>query len=144
VRALEATRLSGCALSRLQARHGFRDAPFDVRFLAVDLDRELHVARLRARTARMFASGLPDEVRTLWAAGFGPELRPLRSIGYREAGALLRGELERESAVEATFVATRRYAKRQRTWFRAEPGLRWLDAANPKAVLEAALRELFE
>jgi tRNA dimethylallyltransferase len=144
VRALEAGRLAGCPLSLQHARHRFADTPFDVRFLAVDLARDVHAERLRARTEAMFDAGLVEEVRGLEAAGYGPELRPLRSIGYREAGALLRGELGAEAAREATFIATRRLAKRQRTWFRAEPGLRWIDAANPEQVVEAAQRELFE
>jgi tRNA dimethylallyltransferase len=92
----------------------------------------------------MFSGGLPDEVQGLWTAGFSPELRPLRSIGYRQATALLQGRATLAAAIEDTYVATRRYAKRQRTWFRAEPGLRWLDAERPETVVESALRELFE
>ncbi len=144
VRALEALRLSGLPLSRMHARHRFGDAPFDVRFLALDLERELHLRRLRERTLRMFEAGLAREVEGLFAAGFGPELRPLRSIGYRQAAALLQGRASASAALEDTFIATRRYAKRQRTWFRSEPELRWLDASSPDAVLDVALRELLE
>ena len=66
----------------------------------------------------------------------------MQSIGYREVGALLAGECDEIEAREAIFVATRRYAKRQRTWFNAEPGLVWADAEAPAAVLERALEVL--
>ncbi len=142
VRALEAQRLAGRPLSEQHAAHGFRDEPFEVRWLALDLERDALWTRLHARTERMFQDGLVEEVRALHAAGFGPELRPLRAIGYREVGALLRGELTREGAQEAVLLATRRFAKRQRTWFRSEPGLAWLDAGRPAEALEIALAAL--
>ena len=66
------------------------------------------------------------------------ELRPLQAIGYREVGELLAGELREDEVREAISVATRRYAKRQRTWFNAEPGLAWLDADQPMKELERA------
>ena len=87
----------------------------------------------------MFDAGLVDEVRGLHAAGYGPELRPLRSIGYREVGEMLAGRMTEEEAREQIFVATRRYSKRQRTWFNAEPGLEWIDAGRPAAAVERAL-----
>jgi tRNA dimethylallyltransferase len=142
VRALEAHRRAGRPLSEQHAEHGFRDEPFDVRWLALDLERDALEARLRARTEQMFRDGLVDEVRALHAAGFGPALRPLRSIGYREVGALLRGELTLDAAREGVLLATRRFAKRQRTWFRAEPGVVWFDAARAAAALETALGAL--
>jgi tRNA dimethylallyltransferase len=142
VRALEAHRLAGRPLSEQHAEHGFRDEPFDVRWLALDLERDALWTRLRARTEQMFRDGLIDEVRALHAAGFGPALRPLRSIGYREVGAVLRGELTLDTAREAVLLATRRFAKRQRTWFRSEPELVWIDAARAGAAVEIALGAL--
>ena len=90
----------------------------------------------------MFAAGFVDEVRALHAAGYDARLRPLRAIGYREVGALLAGELDEATARERIWIATRRYAKRQRTWFRAEPGLEWLDADRREAAIERALAAL--
>jgi len=142
VRALEALRLGARPISEQQAGHAFADRPFDVRFLALALDRDVLSARLRARVAGMFAAGLADEVRALHAAGYGRELRSLRAIGYREACALVAGELGRDEAIERAWIATRRYAKRQRTWFRAEPGLEWLDAADRERAVARVLAEL--
>ena len=142
VRALEALRLGSRPISEQQARHGFGDRPFDVRFFGLAIEREALSQRLHARVAAMFAAGLGEEVRALHAAGYGRELRPLRAIGYREACAWVAGELELEEAIERAWVATRRYAKRQRTWFRAEPALEWLDADRPEAAAERVLAEL--
>jgi tRNA dimethylallyltransferase len=138
-RALEGTRLGGRPLSAQQAEHRFGDVPFDVRWLGLTLERDALWRRLRERVDRMFAAGLVEEVRSLHRAGYGPELRPLQAIGYREVGQLIAGRLTEAEAREAILLATRRYARRQRTWFRAEPALEWVDASEPEPILERAL-----
>ncbi len=90
-RALEVHRLGHRPLSTQQAQHGFRDRPFDVRWLGVFLERDSLWRRLRERVDCMFARGLVEEVRALYAAGYGPRLRPLQAIGYREVGWFLAG-----------------------------------------------------
>jgi tRNA dimethylallyltransferase len=96
--------------------------------IGLDLPRDVHAARLDARVAEFFAAGLVEEVRGLLRAGLSSGATPLKAIGYREvADALLAGRPP-EASQEEIARATRRYAKRQRTWFRAEPGLVWLDA----------------
>jgi tRNA dimethylallyltransferase len=139
LRALEAFRITGSPFHEQKRRHGFADQPFEIRWLALDLERAILWERIRLRVDRMFETGLVDEVRALYARGYGRNLRSLQSIGYRQVGQLLAGELTEAQAREAICVATRRYAKRQRTWFRAEPGLRWLDAADRRANLDLAL-----
>ncbi len=141
-RALEVHRTLQRPLSAELAQHGFRDRPFDVRWLGVFLERDRLWQRLRERVERMFARGLVDEVRALYAAGYGPTLRPLQAIGYREVGQLLAGRISEGEARAAIWVATRRYAKRQRTWFRAEPGLVWVEAQDRKGALDEASKLL--
>jgi tRNA dimethylallyltransferase len=141
-RALEVQRLGGRPQSEQHAEHGFTDRPFQVRWLALDVEREVLAKRIDARIEQMFARGLVDEVRGLHARGFGPELRSLQTIGYREVAELLAGRLTEPAAREAITTATRRYAKRQRTWFRSEPGLEWIPSNDPKAVIERAVAEL--
>jgi tRNA dimethylallyltransferase len=142
IRALEVAEVSAGPLSERHDAHRFGDRPFDVRWLALGLERELLWTRLRDRVDGMFREGLIEEVRQLYAAGYGPSLRPLQSIGYREVGLLLAGSMDEATAREATYLATRRYAKRQRTWFRAEPGLVWMDASRPSEALSAAVQLL--
>jgi len=142
VRALEALRLAARPISEQHAAHGFGDRPFEMRWLGLTLERGALAARLRARVDAMFAAGFVDEVRGLYAAGYRPELHPLRAIGYREVGELIAGRLDEATARERIWIATRRYAKRQRTWFRAEPGLAWLEAEPRAAAVERALAAL--
>ncbi len=142
VRALEALALGARPITEQHAQHRFGDRPFDVRWIGLALERDTLAQRLRARVAAMFAAGWVDEVRGLYAAGYAAKLRPLQSIGYREIGALLAGELDEVSARERTWIATRRYAKRQRTWFRAEPELDWIDADAREAAAERVLAEI--
>ncbi len=68
-----------------------------------------------------------EEVRSLWARGYGPDLPAMQSIGYLEAGRVLRGECGGEEALEDLVRSTERFAKRQRTWFRAEAEAVWFD-----------------
>jgi tRNA dimethylallyltransferase len=142
VRALEALALGARPISEQHAQHRFGDRPFDVRWIGLALDRDSLAERLRARVAGMFDAGWVDEVRALNAAGYGVKLRPLQSIGYREIGELLAREIDEPTARERIWIATRRYAKRQRTWFRAEPELDWIDADARDSARERVLAEI--
>ncbi len=130
IRALEVHALTGKPLSAWQAAHGFRAVELDIVTIGLRLERAELYARLDARCAEMIAAGLIDEVCTLWQAGFGPELAPLRSIGYREIGDYLQNRCSLDAARAAMAQATRRLAKRQMTWFRADPHVQWFDAGN--------------
>ena len=72
-------------------------------------------------------------------ARFDPQERAFSAVGYREAFAVLTGEWSVGEAIDRTVRRTRQFAKRQRTWFRAEPGVKWFDAAIPD-LAAAALR----
>jgi len=92
----------------------------------------------------MFESGLLQEVEGILRLGFSEHSKALQSIGYKEAVQCLRGELSEEQAVERTQTATRQYARRQRTWFRREPEVRWIngfgDAADVQETAKQHLR----
>jgi tRNA dimethylallyltransferase len=90
-----------------------------------------------------FARGLTDEVRGLLEAGVPPTANALKAIGYRQIVAGLRQGTAHEEMVLEVKRATRRYAKRQRTWFRKERGVTWLLADEPADVLEARVVELW-
>jgi tRNA dimethylallyltransferase len=107
--------------------------------LALHIERrELH-ARLDARVEAMFRDGLVDETRALLTR-FPATARPFGTIGYKEASAVVRGELTEAAAVAETKRRTRAYAKRQSTWLRSERNVHWLDAADRERALAAALR----
>jgi tRNA dimethylallyltransferase len=81
--------------------------------------------RIARRSEKMFASGLAEEVERLLEQGISRQARPFGSLGYRQALRYQEGELSPQQAVEETAKLTRRYAKRQMTWFRREPGVQW-------------------
>lgn len=115
----------------------FQDAPqppllagYDLDRLVLNPDRELLRERIARRFAMMFAEGAVDEVRALLLRGLDPALPALKAIGVPEIAALLRGEIAEAEAIERAVIATRQYAKRQRTWFRGRMGdWRWVDPA---------------
>jgi tRNA dimethylallyltransferase len=101
--------------------------------------------RIHARTEAMLARGWIDEVRALVGAGLPENAKPFDFIGYRELRAVLRSETKLEDAKAAIQQATRRYAKRQATWFRREAGVVWLDGFGDEAQVQAeALKSVKE
>ena len=101
---------------------------------------ELYAA-LNARATRMFADGLISETQTLLDSGLSPQLKPFTSLGYKQAVKVIFQNASREQAIEECQTMTRRYAKRQLTWFRREPGVAWIDGFGTKKwVQDEALR----
>jgi tRNA dimethylallyltransferase len=128
VRALEVRTVTGTPLSEhFKRTEGFLPGFRTVR-IGLQRERAELCRRIEARTERMFARGLVDEVRGLLASGLPESAPPFKALGYRHALAVLRGEMEPEAAAARTAFDTRRYAKRQMTWFRHMDGFRWFDA----------------
>ncbi len=141
IRALEIHALTGERASQQRAQHGFAGDRYRSIFWVLDPPREALYAAINARAKAMFDAGLVDEVRALVA----DDLRgaaPMGAVGYAQALACLDGQLSLEAAVADTAQKTRHYAKRQWTWFKKEPGARflkppWDAAAIAQAHLEA-------
>lgn len=137
IRALEIRLLEGKPVSELflQGRNpltGF----FPVK-LGLNPPRKLLYQRLDARAAYMFERGLIQEVRSLLRSGVPPDAKPFESLGYTQALQLLGGRLTLEQAIESTQKETRRYAKRQITWFRKEPQVNWLEGFGDDPDVQA-------
>jgi tRNA dimethylallyltransferase len=119
-----------------------RDALAGYRVLKLGLDppRDALYQRVDQRLVRMFENGLLDEVRHILALGFAPAVKPLESHGYKQALQVIQGELKLSEAIYHAQRNTRRYAKRQWTWFRRDPEVIWLKGFGEDAgVGEAAL-----
>ena len=135
VRALEVIELTGRPFTAtLPTREHL--APTVLVGLAVPRD-ELD-ERIALRVHRMWAAGLLDEVARLDAAGLREGRTAAKALGYSQALAHLDGRMDAEEAVEDTITATRRFARRQEKWFRADPRVHWLAYDDPRLV-EAAL-----
>jgi tRNA dimethylallyltransferase len=117
-------RMSELMITRRRPLEGFQDILVGLR-----PDREVLKARVEARVNAMFARGLVDEVRRLLLA-HGAGIPAFKAIGYREVLLHLDGELDVDGARRLTLLATTQYAKRQMTWFRREPEVRWFDGCG--------------
>ena len=122
VRALEMAELVGDAAPPTP-----RGYPGPITWLGLTLEPAAHAERIAARARAQFEAGLIEEAQAL-RERFDPGLPAFSAIGYREAWAFLDGELTREQAIELDVRRNVAFARRQRTWFRSEPGITWLDA----------------
>lgn len=134
VRALEVCLATGQPFS---AQRGARPTPYRPLLLGLNLDRPALYTRADARIQAMLAAGLVEETRALVERGYDWALPAMSSLGYREIGAYLRGELPLDAAIERFQLATHAYIRRQLMWFRPDPRITWLDAAAPLPELAA-------
>lgn len=135
LRALETVLATGKSLAYFQERHRFLKPRYRFLHLFLDLEREQLYQRINERVEMMLAKGLVDEVKGLLEKGFSLELKPLKSIGYRQIIDYFAGRLSLEQAISDTKQATRRYAKRQLTWFRNDKYARGVDVSDWKKIL---------
>jgi tRNA dimethylallyltransferase len=134
-RALEVYRQVGVPISVLQAKHGFKEQRYDLIAVGLDWPKDQLASRLAERARRMYRAGILDEVKACLERGIARDAPGLSIIGYRDATKHVLGELSLEEAIEATIIATRQYAKRQRNWFRSVAGIEWvLPSETPERV----------
>jgi tRNA dimethylallyltransferase len=126
IRAIEVCLASRQKMTDLWQQHG-RDPirGFRILRLGLDPDRQALYERINLRAQRMFAAGLIEETRRLLEK-YDDTATPLSSLGYKQSVQFIRGETTREQALQSAQQAHRNYAKRQMTWFRREPDVRWL------------------
>jgi len=127
IRALEIFELTGKPLTWHHQAHSFSERPYRVLKIGLLIDRKMLYERINKRTHEMIASGLLREVEWLLDQGYSPELKSMQSIGYRHMTQYLKGALAWDEAVRLFKRDTRRYAKRQLTWFRADPEIEWIE-----------------
>lgn len=134
LRGLEVLELTGKPLSAIQRGHALSDRPYASLFLVVSPPREVLYERIDKRVDSMIKGGLLEEVARIYGSGYSRELKPLQSIGYRHAGMVLAGEMGEREAIALMKKDTRRYAKRQFTWFRSEHGALWYDPEDVSRI----------
>jgi tRNA dimethylallyltransferase len=137
VRALEVLALTGRPYRASLPPH--RYVLSDVVQIGLDIDRATLDRRVAARVEAMWAAGLVAEVRALQAAGLRYGRTASRALGYRQVLDLLAGTISEAEAKEQTIAATRRFARRQDSWFRKDPRIRWLRYDDPLLVEAAYL-----
>jgi len=143
VRALEVFEQSGSSISTLQDEHGFKGQPYRIVKICLNLDRADLYERINQRAEVMFEQGLLEEAEALLQAGYDTTLKSLRTIGYRQAFALLRHEMTRDEALDDLKQSTRRYAKQQLTWFRKDKSMIWLESSDDFVTIRKFIEEFY-
>jgi tRNA dimethylallyltransferase len=139
IRALEVFELTGKGISRWQKEHGFAESAFEVIKIGLNRERRELYDLINRRCDEMIAGGLVDEVKGLVEKGYSLDLPALQSVGYRQIGLYLRGELSLDEAVVLIKRDTRHLAKRQLTWFRADKEIGWFHPEGERnKILKAA------
>jgi tRNA dimethylallyltransferase len=117
---------SGSPLSSFQSKHGFRERPFSALVIGLNRERDHLYRRIEARIDWQLSHGLIDETQTLLRRGYRRDSPAMKGLGYRQVASYLAGECNWNEMVNEFKRDTRRFAKRQMTWFRREPELTWL------------------
>ena len=140
IRALEVYRLSGRPISDFQQQHGFAERFFSSLVIGLDRARAELYRRIEERIDWQLAQGLVQETLHLLAQGYRRESGAMKGLGYRHVAAHLAGEYDRAEMIRRFKRDTRRFAKRQMTWFKGEPGIVWLKIDEWESPEQTAAR----
>jgi len=138
VRALEVLELTGKPISIHQQEHAFSDRPYESRMFCLNPPREMLYVWIEERVDRMFSEGFLEEVESLKKNGYGAGLNAMKALGYRELMAYKEGKYSLPETIELIKRNTRRFAKRQITWFRGEKDVEWMDLKSQDQLSEIA------
>lgn len=139
IRALEVYELTGKPITCLQEEGAYEPFEMDFVKIGLTLDRKKLYERIDGRVNKMISEGFLEEVKGLREKGYSSELKAFKTVGYQELFSYLEGKIDFPSAIERIKSNTRRYAKRQLTWFRKEKGINWLDVEK-EGLIEAIFK----
>jgi tRNA dimethylallyltransferase len=138
IRALEVYNSTGVPISFYREQHRFGERPYVTFKIGLEMNRERLYPRIEGRVDQMLEKGFLEEVKRLMEMGYGPELKPMQSLGYKQMVQFLLKEIEWDEGIRQMKRDTRHYAKRQWTWFKADPEVQWWDPSTDreKIILE--------
>ncbi len=134
IRALEVYKITGRRISSFQTQFGHKNPDYDCAIVAIDYDRDILYKRIEARVDRMIQRGLIDEVRTLLDNSAGLSKQASQALGYKEVIDFLQGKYTFEEVIDEIKQRTRRFAKRQMTWFRSFSDIHWIRASTQDTI----------
>jgi len=134
IRALEVYELTGKTIAAFQREHGFKDNRFRVLKIGLHINREVLYDRINHRADAMIDSGFLDEVQGLLDMGYQDDLKSMQSIGYRHLIDFIKGRCSWNETMRTLKRDTRRYAKRQLTWFKADPEIVWREPGQLREI----------
>lgn len=135
VRALEVYYVTNKPISVLQKEHSFSDEPYKTLKIGLSIDRDILYKRIEDRVENMIAAGFEKEVRRLIEMGYLPQLKAMGGLGYKEMLGYIHNKYSLEEAVKEIKKNTKRYAKRQMTWFKRDTDIVWVkDGEKDKMI----------
>jgi tRNA dimethylallyltransferase len=137
IRALEVYRATGKTITDHHREQDVQPEE-DVFFVGLRWERSVLYDRINTRVEKMMETGFLDEVRHLMEMGYDDRLKSLQTVGYKEAFSFLRGEIDKDRMIELMKQNTRRYAKRQLTWFTHDERIQWFDISDMIQIGEIA------
>jgi tRNA dimethylallyltransferase len=132
IRALEVFESTGAPISFYRKQHLFGERPYLTLKIGLEMNRDMLYRRIEERVDQMLERGFLHEVERLMEMGYGPELKPMQSLGYKQMVQFLQREIGWDEAVRQVKRDTRHYAKRQWTWFKADPEVHWWDGSTDR------------
>ena len=135
IRALEVFYLTGKSITDFHTNQKRNRANYNFLQFGLNWKRDILYKRIEARADEMIKNGLVEEVKSILAKGYSETLNSLNSVGYKEIIAFLKNEISLETALSLIKRNTRRYAKRQMTWFRKDERIHWFDIENELDLL---------
>ncbi|MBA4494442.1 tRNA (adenosine(37)-N6)-dimethylallyltransferase MiaA [Paenactinomyces guangxiensis] len=133
IRALEVYHATGKPFSQIT---GKKESPYHLLWVGLTMPRDLLYERINQRVDQMISAGLVDEVKRLKEKGYHRNLTSMQAIGYKEIMSFLEGEMTFPEAVDLIKKGTRKYAKRQFSWFRRIPEIHWFDVTKDESFEE--------
>lgn len=137
IRALEVFKLTGEPIWKLQEEYK-RDVEYSFMQFGLNWKRDLLYSRIEKRVDDIIASGLVEETKRVLEMGYSKELNSLNTVGYKEIISYLNNEITLERGIELIKRNTRRFAKRQMTWFRKDERINWIEIESPEEIAPAA------
>jgi len=144
VRALEVYLTTGQSIKTLQKEHRFQDLRYQAFYIGLDWPREVLYQRINERVKIMVQQGLIEETEGLLKKGYSKKLPALNSIGYRQAGLYLEGKMTEDEMIADIQQKTRRYAKKQMTWYRKKSEIHWLEGNQLNPEIQSAIAEFLK
>ncbi len=126
IRALEIYEATGTPISEYRGKHGFSERAFNVLKIGLTMERKALYDRIEKRVDSMIEAGFIDEVRRLIGMNYSADLKSMQSIGYRHIIDYIAGRTDLDEMIRILKQDTRRFAKRQMTWFNADPEIVWV------------------
>jgi tRNA dimethylallyltransferase len=135
IRALEVVERTGQPISFYRQRHYFQEEPYHVLKIGLNMGRDELYRRIDRRVDEMMERGFKEEVQRLLEMGYKPFLKPMKALGYKQLVEYLFGQCDLFTAIERIKRDTRRYAKRQITWFKADSQIQWVKYPKDKDAI---------